>query len=828
MLDVPPGHDQERFDEVLKIKAEANEKFKVADYFSAKCLYSGALEMLERCCLHLEKADETWESMKNNMALCDLKRKEWSRVVDTTTEILTRNPSNTKALYRRGVARIGQSKLQEAQRDLRAALELEPGNAEARARLAEVQQEVRQKKTADRDQADKMRGFLRGERLDDTVPISEDGGLRKLHGNENAPLFSSWIKRAWLSEERRSMGVVTVHIVLKTQAGKELFNTRKALSTTNQSAGPMLAGQPRPMQRTPEPARWVVDDDRGLVFKAWNTAAKCLQLHELGRFEAAKHTLGPTVDTAIERCMTQWLADTPERQEVYKNLPEDVRETAKRRQALQILGLPEEFCMEPVADPNTTLSMEMELLDVSEFQDLTGDGSQLLCISREGKRGANVPVACDLSRVTVHYRVAKLLQNFALKDSRMGLVNTSEGLVLKEDKTKEPAEFIVGEEDACGEAEEFVPPCIGRCLLLPPQGAVEGMQFELILRGGVPISELERSISAAFQDGYMTTMPDTTGPVIIKIEVESITPPAAGPSSKSWSGVESLRQERERAEALQALDDGRHGRKALKRWRRLITWLEQLLEGRRWKLGTGGQVGDSMYDLEWDDDDDAAPGGSPEAEEPQQAAVPAPGKSLPSLFQVEEELLRQFHQDELCEWAHAHAACAELLGDKELCKQHAHCAVQACKLGQVPKRVEVSSRSLLASRLLESGASEEALEVLKVAQELDPANVFLKDQAAVALQKDSDRKTVDMKERLRIMKEEISQGLEEGNTDKVRELLCTVESLPLTWDAVHETAIGKEVGKCAKHDDPEVVDHAKAIIATLHKLAKQQRPMWVR
>lgn len=34
------------------------------DYFSAKCLYSGSLEMLERCCLHLDRADDVWEGIK--------------------------------------------------------------------------------------------------------------------------------------------------------------------------------------------------------------------------------------------------------------------------------------------------------------------------------------------------------------------------------------------------------------------------------------------------------------------------------------------------------------------------------------------------------------------------------------------------------------------------------------------------------------------------------------------------------------------------------------------------------------------------------------------
>ncbi|CAE8702193.1 unnamed protein product, partial [Polarella glacialis] len=161
MLDIPAGFDRDRLDEVMKIKEQANDKFRAGDFFSAKCLYSGGLEMLERCCLHLEGADPLWEGIKNNMALCDVKRQEWGRAVETTTEILNRNPSNTKALYRRGVSRIGQGKLQDAQRDLEMVVELEPENADARQKLAEVLRQLRSNRSADRDQADKLRGFLR-------------------------------------------------------------------------------------------------------------------------------------------------------------------------------------------------------------------------------------------------------------------------------------------------------------------------------------------------------------------------------------------------------------------------------------------------------------------------------------------------------------------------------------------------------------------------------------------------------------------------------------------------------------------------------------------
>merc|ERR1712232_408430 len=141
-------------------------------------------------------------------------------------------------------------------------------------------------------------------------------------------------------------------------------------------------------------------------------------------------------------------------------------------------------------------------------------------------------------------------------------------------------------------------------------------------------------------------------------------------------------------------DDGRHRLKALKRWRRIILWLEQMLEARRWKLQGGpAATGDSMYDLEWDDDEgDAAgleqasgmhasrghrPGGAAENQE-----------ALPTLCIVEDDLLRQLQDDELHEWARAHAAAA-ILGregtEPELCRNHAQCVVQASAMKQLPR-----------------------------------------------------------------------------------------------------------------------------------------------
>lgn len=482
--------------------------------------------------------------------------------------------------------------------------------------------------------------------------------------------------------------------------------------------------------------------------------------------------------------------------------------------------------MEAAADPNATINMEMELLEVSEYIDLSGDGCQLMRVIQDGKkRGAGVPIVTELSTVTVHYRIGKLLLNYSLKDTRMGLANSSEGLVMREDRNKEPIEFIVGEEEAAGEGD-FVPPIIGQCLLLPPGGVVEGMQFELILRDGVPVSNLEKSVYTAYLDGMFDSMPDTTGPVVIRLEVEKVVPPVGGLLSQGWRGTESVRQERQRAEELENLDGGRHRRKALKRWRRIISWLEQLLQSRRCIAQASGSATKNMYDFEWEDDS-----GEAVADSTDKHGSTRLEDATPSLFEADDALVRQLQADELLEWATAHAAAAEILagkeGDLSLCRKHAQCVVQASLLGQVPKHVEIRGRSQLAARLLESGDSSKALQILKVAQELDPTSNLLRDQFAIATQKDNDRISGDMKETLRRAKKAINDGLEADDVASLLARLEEIERLPLAWDAVHETAIGKEVGKCAKHPDPAVQDRAKAIIAALHRLAKHQRPMWV-
>merc|ERR1712136_637418 len=167
-----------------------------------------------------------------------------------------------------------------------------------------------------------------------------------------------------------------------------------------------------------------------------NAAVKTIALREKGRFEIAGHTLVPSVQGAIERCVAKWKVES----ESFQEVPDHVKSSMNRRQALQILGLPEELCA--LKNESSLYSMEMELLEAQEYTNI-GDG-RFLRVSNAGKDSAQVE---DLATVSAHFRVSKLPLNQSLKDTRLGLTSTRDGVVVREDCAKEPVTFVVGEED---------------------------------------------------------------------------------------------------------------------------------------------------------------------------------------------------------------------------------------------------------------------------------------------------------------------------------------------------------------------------------------------
>lgn len=101
--------------------------------FSRACKILITLEPMPDPDLPMEKQLESdIKSLRlalyNNMAMCQLSRKNYEHVVSLCGKVLDRDRGNVKALYRRGIAYGRMKDNEKAVADLKVALALEPGN----------------------------------------------------------------------------------------------------------------------------------------------------------------------------------------------------------------------------------------------------------------------------------------------------------------------------------------------------------------------------------------------------------------------------------------------------------------------------------------------------------------------------------------------------------------------------------------------------------------------------------------------------------------------------------------------------------------------------
>uniref|UniRef100_A0A0G4G4G3 peptidylprolyl isomerase n=1 Tax=Chromera velia CCMP2878 TaxID=1169474 RepID=A0A0G4G4G3_9ALVE len=87
-------------------------------------------------------ADSLQTTLLLNAASCHLRRGEWLEVIDKTGKALEIDPSSTKALFRRGVAKMRLDELENAKKDLLKAAQQDPRNAEIRKNLNECKQRM--------------------------------------------------------------------------------------------------------------------------------------------------------------------------------------------------------------------------------------------------------------------------------------------------------------------------------------------------------------------------------------------------------------------------------------------------------------------------------------------------------------------------------------------------------------------------------------------------------------------------------------------------------------------------------------------------------------
>lgn len=140
-IDLPEEYEKESWqlseDEKIKsvddYRLRGNEMFKQNRFKEAEDLYSLALGVLEQLMLREKPKDEEWNALAKlkvplllNYAQCRLLEKDFYRVIELCTEVISYESDNLKAFYRRGRAYVGAWEPEKAQEDFLRCISLDP------------------------------------------------------------------------------------------------------------------------------------------------------------------------------------------------------------------------------------------------------------------------------------------------------------------------------------------------------------------------------------------------------------------------------------------------------------------------------------------------------------------------------------------------------------------------------------------------------------------------------------------------------------------------------------------------------------------------------
>lgn len=132
---------EEKYEIAMRYKGQGTELFKdsrIVDAFrkfSKACKLLITLEPIKDLELDKQLEDNINDlrfALYNNMAICQLKQKNYQHVITLCTKVLDKDRNNVKALYRRGVAYGKMGDNEKAIADLKVVLTLESGNHSAK------------------------------------------------------------------------------------------------------------------------------------------------------------------------------------------------------------------------------------------------------------------------------------------------------------------------------------------------------------------------------------------------------------------------------------------------------------------------------------------------------------------------------------------------------------------------------------------------------------------------------------------------------------------------------------------------------------------------
>mmetsp|Transcript_16635 Transcript_16635/g.43499 ORF Transcript_16635/g.43499 Transcript_16635/m.43499 type:complete len:409 (+) Transcript_16635:43-1269(+) len=177
---------EERLERAEQRRVQGNQLFAEGRYQEALSKYAVALSYMdEDFMIQLEgfyedKAKQVKLPIHLNMAMCQLKSKDFQTAIYNCSEVLKMEPGNAKALFRRGTARhaLGQTEL--ALPDLQAAAEKSPKDAAIARELAALHNTIREERKA-------TASLFKGRLPPPTHNQQQGGGHQQVHSRSILP-----------------------------------------------------------------------------------------------------------------------------------------------------------------------------------------------------------------------------------------------------------------------------------------------------------------------------------------------------------------------------------------------------------------------------------------------------------------------------------------------------------------------------------------------------------------------------------------------------------------------------------------------------------------
>ncbi|CAJ1050663.1 peptidyl-prolyl cis-trans isomerase FKBP5 [Xyrichtys novacula] len=138
----------EKLNLALGVKHKGNYYFKAGRYHQAVIQYQRIVSWLEMECgtgIEQQKRIQDFVLTSHlNLALCYLRIKEFSQVVENCNKVIELDENNEKALYRRGEARLLRNEFSLAMADFQQVLQVNPSNRAARAQISICQSKIKE------------------------------------------------------------------------------------------------------------------------------------------------------------------------------------------------------------------------------------------------------------------------------------------------------------------------------------------------------------------------------------------------------------------------------------------------------------------------------------------------------------------------------------------------------------------------------------------------------------------------------------------------------------------------------------------------------------